>query len=123
MHFRNSFRISDSIHFMHYQSEFHRRDPFQDRPAVRNGGSSSFRYTPPQHAVQLSTLSFTRRSKLIRKIYATVGLMGNDHILSLRTGDALVQCGAPALGRRIYAPEVRRAFWVGEGRLGLRCTR
>ena len=28
--------------------------------------------------------------------------MGNDHILSLRTGDALVQCGAQALGRRIY---------------------
>ena len=60
---------------------------------------------------------------LIRKIYAAVALMGNDHILSLRTGDALVQCGAPALGRRMYVPGVRRAFRVGEGRLGLRCKR
>ena len=60
---------------------------------------------------------------MIKKRYAAVGLMGNDHILSLRTADALVQCGAQALGRRIYAPGVRRAFRVGEGRLGLRCTR
>ena len=36
MHFRNSFRIRDSIHFMHYQSEF-QSDPFQDRPAARTG--------------------------------------------------------------------------------------
>ena len=36
MHFRNSFRISDSIHFMHDQSEF-RSDPFQDRPGARTG--------------------------------------------------------------------------------------
>ena len=33
LHFRNSFRISDSIHFMHYQSEF-QSDPFQDRRAA-----------------------------------------------------------------------------------------
>ena len=59
---------------------------------------------------------------MIRKIYADAELMGNDHILSLHTGDALVQRGAPALGRRMYVPGVRRAFRVGEGRLGLRCT-
>jgi len=35
---------------------------------------------------------------------AAAGLMGNDHILSLRTEDALVQCRAPALGRRICVP-------------------
>eukprot|EP01043_Picozoa_sp_COSAG02_P139826 COSAG02_NODE_78523_length_117_cov_16.833333_1_plen_29_part_10 len=29
--------------------------------------------------------------------------MGNDHILSLRTGDGLVQRRAPALGQRICA--------------------
>ena len=45
--------------------------------------------------------------------------MGNDHILSLRTWGALVQRGAPALGRRMYVPGVRRAFRVGEGRLSL----
>ena len=32
----HSDRISDSIHFMHYQSEF-QCDPFQDRPAARTG--------------------------------------------------------------------------------------
>jgi hypothetical protein len=32
----------------------------------------------------------SRRSELIRKIYAAAELMGNDHILSLHTGDALV---------------------------------
>ena len=59
---------------------------------------------PLQHALQLSTLPFTRRSELISKISADAGLMGNDHILSLRTGDGLVQRRAPALGQRIYAP-------------------
>ena len=53
---------------------------------------------------ELPTLSFTRRSELISKIYAAAGMMGNDHILSLRTGDALVQRRAPALGRRICVP-------------------
>ena len=70
-----------------------------------------------------STQPFTRRSESISEIYADATLMGNDHILSLRTGGALVQRGAPALGRRMYVPGVRRAFRVGEGRLGLRCTR
>ena len=51
-----------------------------------------------------STLPFTRRSELISKIYADAGLMGNDHILSLRTEDGLVQRRAPALGQHIYAP-------------------
>jgi hypothetical protein len=55
-------------------------------------------YSPPQESQQLPTLSFTRRSELISKIYAVGGLMGNDHIVSLRTGDALVQRHAPALG-------------------------
>jgi len=41
---------------------------------------------------------------LIRKISADAGLMGNDHILSLRTEDGLVQRRAPALGQHIYAP-------------------
>ena len=59
---------------------------------------------PLQHALQLSTLPFTRRSELISKISADAGLMGNDHILSLRTGNALVQRRAPALGQHIYAP-------------------
>ncbi len=44
------------------------------------------------------TVSFTRRSELISKIYAATKMMGNDHILFLRTGDALVQRRAPALG-------------------------
>ena len=39
-------------------------------------------------------------------------MMGNDHILSLRTGDALVQRRAPALGRRIYVSGL-----VGDGRV------
>ena len=81
--------------------------------------------SPPQHskhAVQLSTLSLKRRSELIKKIYPAAGLMGNDHILSLPTRDALVQRGAPALGRRIYVPGRRRAFRIGGGRSGLRCT-
>ena len=78
---------------------------------------------PPPHSLQLSTQPFTRRSESISEIYADATLMGNDHILSLRTGGALVQRGAPALGRRMYVPGVRRAFRVGEGRLGLRCTR
>eukprot|EP01043_Picozoa_sp_COSAG02_P139416 COSAG02_NODE_78081_length_120_cov_85.238095_1_plen_30_part_01 len=30
--------------------------------------------------------------------------MGNDHILSLSTGDGLVHRRAPALGQRICAP-------------------
>jgi hypothetical protein len=55
-------------------------------------------YTPPQESQQLPTVSLTRRSVLISKIYAAAALMGNDHILSLRTGDALVQRRAPALG-------------------------
>ena len=46
----------------------------------------------------------TRRIVLISKIHAAGGLMGNDHILSLRTGDGLVQRRAPALGQHIYAP-------------------
>jgi hypothetical protein len=53
---------------------------------------------PDPRCPQESTLSFTRRSELISKIYAVGGLMGNDHIVSLRTGDALVQRRAPALG-------------------------
>jgi len=44
------------------------------------------------------TVSFTHRGELISKIYAAAGMMGNDHILSLRTGDALAQRRAPALG-------------------------
>eukprot|EP01043_Picozoa_sp_COSAG02_P056215 COSAG02_NODE_6636_length_3445_cov_56.495218_2_plen_57_part_00 len=54
---------------------------------------------------------------------AATGLMGNDHILSLRTGDALVQRRAPALGRRICVPGSRRASRIGGGRWGLRFTR
>jgi hypothetical protein len=38
---------------------------------------------------QLPTLSFNAPSKLISKIYAVVGLVGNDQVLSLRTRDAL----------------------------------
>ena len=60
--------------------------------------------SPLQHELQLSTLPFSRRSELIQTISAAAGLMGNDHILSLRTGDALVQRRAPALGRRICVP-------------------
>ena len=47
LYFRNSFRISDSIHFMHYQSEF-QSDPFQDRRAARTG----------QEWVELETCAF-----------------------------------------------------------------
>ena len=65
-----------------------------------------------------STLPFSRRSELISKIYATAGLMGNDHILSLRTGDGLVQRRAPALGRRICVPGSRRASRIGAGCYG-----
>ena len=50
---------------------------------------------PPQDCQQCRS---TRRIVLISKIYAAAALMGNDHILSLRTGDALVQRRAPALG-------------------------
>jgi len=58
----------------------------------------------PNTAPSESTLPFTRRSELISKISADAGLMGNDHILSLRTEDGLVQRRAPALGQHIYAP-------------------
>ena len=58
---------------------------------------------PLQHSLQLSTLPFSRRSELIGKISADAGLMGNDHILPLRTEDGLVQRRAPALGQHIYA--------------------
>ena len=51
-----------------------------------------------------STLPLSRRSELIGKISADAGLMGNDHILPLRTEDGLVQRRAPALGQHIYAP-------------------
>ena len=51
-----------------------------------------------------STLPFTGRSALIQTISAAAGLMGNDYILSPRTGDGLVQRSAPALGRCICAP-------------------
>ena len=64
----------------------------------------------------------TRRSELISKTYAVGGLMGNDHIVSLRTGSALVQRRAPALGRRICAPVSRWTLRRGGGRWGLRCT-
>ena len=53
--------------------------------------------SPLQHALQLSTLPFTRRSELISKMSAAAGLMGNDHILSLRTEELLAgdsdRCG------------------------------
>jgi hypothetical protein len=66
------------------------------------------RFSPPQESQQLPTLSFTRRSEFISKIYAVAGLMGNDHILPLRTGDALVQRRAahgesPPLAQRATA--------------------
>ena len=48
-----------------------------------------------------STLPLSRRSELIHTISAAGGLMGNDHIVSLRTGDGLGQHRAPALGQRI----------------------
>ena len=64
LYFRISFRISDSIHFMHYQSEFP-CDPFQDRPAEKGGEerveletwrSGAFRETFSQHAGDVSSL-------------------------------------------------------------------
>ena len=58
-------------------------------------------YAPLQHALQLSTLPLSRRSELIHTISAAAGLMGNDHMVSLRTGDGLGQHRAPALGQRI----------------------
>ena len=42
---------------------------------------------PPQ---ECHSSRSTRRSELISKIHAAGGLMGNDHILSLHTGDALL---------------------------------
>ncbi len=53
-------------------------------------------HRPPQ--ARVPALSFTRRSELISKIYVAVVMMGNDHIMPLRTGDALAQRRAPALG-------------------------
>ena len=85
------------------------------------------RVTAPAFSPTVDT-KFTRRSELIKKIYADAGLMRygqrpHSNILSLPTRDALVQRGAPALGRRIYVPGRRRAFRIGGGRSGVRCKR
>jgi len=61
------------------------------------GHHSNYSNTAPSE----STLPFSRRSELISKISAAAALMGNDYILSLRTGHGLVQRRAPALGQRI----------------------
>ena len=101
---------------MHWRSDDHTARAGARAPHIRD---TYYSYT----AASESTLPFTRRSELIKTIYAAGGLMGNDHILSLPTRDALVQRGAPALGRRIYVPGRRRAFRIGGGRSGVRCTR
>ena len=67
---------------------------------VRTARTRPARTTAPSE----STLPLSRRSELIGKISADAGLMGNDHILPLRTEDGLVQRRAPALGQHIYAP-------------------
>eukprot|EP01044_Picomonas_judraskeda_P009959 COSAG03_NODE_1251_length_4472_cov_70.829636_6_plen_77_part_00 len=59
---------------------------------------------PRRTAPSESTLPFPRRSEMIQTLSAEAGLMGNDHILSLRTRDGLMQRRAPALGRRICVP-------------------
>ena len=55
--------------------------------------------TVSSDSLQLSTLPLSRRSELIS---ADAELMGNDHILSVRT--RLVQWRASALGQRICVP-------------------
>ena len=59
--------------------------------------------TPPSDSI-FKIKSALAALVLISKIHAAGGLMGNDHILSLRTGNALVQRRAPALGQHICVP-------------------
>ena len=73
--------------------------PALAHPAARPDARAP--HAPLQHSLQLSTLPLSRRSELIHTISAADALMGNDHIVSLHTGDGVGQRRAPALGQRI----------------------
>ena len=59
--------------------------PASPNPSNGPGPNARPRVSPPQ---ECHSSRSTRRSELISKIHAAGGLMGNDHILSLRTAPA-----------------------------------